>query len=202
MTAVTKPNKLTVAEYFALEEKAERKSEFYKGEMFLMADASWEHNVLTRNLIGLLFSQVKGGPCQVFVSDQRVKVDGTGLYTYPDLAIVCGPPEYAAENRNTLTNPKVLFEVLSESTELYDRTTKFRLYKRIPSLMEYVLVAQNEPLIERFIRLADGTWAQADFVGLDAKMTLSTVPASLSLGDVYLGVEFPSQSQPSGPGVL
>lgn len=199
MSAVPPPKKLTVAEYFEIEEKADRKSEFYDGQMFLMAGASREHNILTRNLTGLLFAALQGGPCQVFVADMRVKVDRTGLYTYPDLLIVGGTPEYAAENRNTLTNPKVVIEILSDDTERYDRTTKFRHYKQLPSVQEYVLVSQNEPLVERFTRQADGSWAQTDVVGPDATMTLATVPASVPLADVYRGVEFPTPERPAGP---
>lgn len=199
MSAVPKPRKLTVEEYFALDEAAERKSEFYDGEMFLMAGASREHNILSRNLTGELFARLKGSPCQVFVSDLRVKVTHTGLYTYPDLLIVCGTPEYAAENRNTLTNPKIVIEVLSDSTERYDRTTKFRHYKQLPSVQEYVLVSQDEPLIERFHRQDDGTWAQAEFVGLEAELALVTVPVRIPLAEVYEGVEFPAPPPPAGP---
>jgi Uma2 family endonuclease len=199
MSALTMSKKLTVAEYLAIEEKAERKSEFHNGEMFAMAGASREHNILTRNLTAELHLRLKGSSCQVFVADQRVKVDRTGLYTYPDLLIVCGPPEYAAENRDTLINPKVIIEVLSDTTERYDRTTKFRHYKQLQPVTEYVLVAQDEPLVERFTRLSDGTWAQTDFVGLNATMELITVPASVSLADIYLGVEFPNPQRPAGP---
>lgn len=191
MSAVPKPRKLTEAEYLAREEKAERKSEFHDGQMFLMAGASREHNILTRNLAIELGSRLKGGPCQLFIADQRIKVKRTGLYTYPDLLIVCGPPEYAPENRNTLTNPKVVIEVLSDSTEKYDRTTKFRHYKQLPSVMEYVLVSQDEPLVERFVRVASGRWEQEEFVGLDATLALATVPAEVPLAEVYRGVEFP-----------
>lgn len=192
MSAVPKPRKLTVAEYFALEEKAERRSEFYDGEMFAMAGASREHNIITRNMIGTLFARLQGSSCEVFVADQRVKVDRTGLYTYPDLLIVCGPPEYAPENRDTLVNPKVVIEVLSPSTERYDRTTKFRHFKQLPSVMEYVLVAQDEPLVERYVRQADASWGQVDFVGLGASLTLATVSAVVPLAEIYRGVEFPS----------
>ncbi len=191
MSAMPKPHKLTVAEYFAKEEKAERKSEFFDGEMFMMAGASREHNILTRNLTFELHLRLRESSCQVFVADLRVKVDRTGLYTYPDLLIVCGTPEYAPENRNTLTNPKVVIEILSDSTERYDRTTKFRHYKQLPSVQEYVLVSQDEPLIERYTRQSDGTWAQTDFVGLDVQMKLATVEVSVPMADVYRGVEFP-----------
>ena len=191
MSAIPKRRKLTVAEYFAIEEKAQQKSEFFDGEMFLMAGASREHNAVSRNLTAELHTRLKGSSCKVFVADQRLQVSPTGLYTYPDLLIVCGTPEYSTENRNTLTNPKVVIEVLSDSTERYDRTTKFRHYKQLPSVQEYVLVSQNEPLVERFTRLPDGTWTQTEFVGLEATMALATVPVSVPLAEVYLDVEFP-----------
>ncbi len=191
MAAVPKPRRLTVAEYFAIEELANWKSEFFDGEMFAMAGASREHNAVSSNLFSKLAVAFDGGPCRLFAADQRVKVDQTGLYCYPDLLIVCDEPAYAAENRNTLTNPKVVIEVLSDSTERYDRTTKFRHYKALPSVTEYLLVAQDEPLVERFVRQPDGVWGQADFVGLDATLVLATVPASVPLADVYRGVEFP-----------
>lgn len=200
MSAVPATRKLTATEYLAIEERAERKSEFYDGEMFAMAGASREHNILTRNLVIELGSRLKGGPCHVFVADQRVKVTRTGLYTYPDVLVVCGPPEYAAENRNTLTNPKVVFEVLSDDTEQYDRTTKFRHYKRLPSVAEYVLVSQHTPLVERFVRAASGRWEQEDFVGLDAALSLATLPAEVPMAEVYSGVEFPPPPpRPAGP---
>lgn len=196
MSAVHKARKVTLEEYFAIEERAERKSEYYNGEMFLMAGASREHNILSRNLAGLLFAKLQGGSCQVFFSDLRVRVERTGLYTYPDLLIVCGTPEYAPENRNTLVNPKVVIEILSDSTERYDRTTKFRHYKKLPSVQEYVLVSQDEPLVERFTRQDDGAWGQTDFVGLDADMALSTVSVSIPMADVFRGVEFPPPAVP------
>ncbi len=191
MSALLKPKKLTVAEYFAIEQKAERKSEFYDGEMFLMAGASREHNTVVSNLMEKLFSQLAGA-CRVYVSDMRVKLDRTGLYTYPDLLIVCDPPEYAPENRDTLTNPQVVIEVLSDSTERYDRTTKFRHYKQLLSVKEYLLVSQSEPLVERYTRQADESWAQSDFVGLEATMTLATLPVSVLMADVFRDVEFPT----------
>src|SRR4051794_31322851 len=120
MTAVPR-EKLTPAEYLTIERKAEVKSEYLNGEMFAMAGASPAHNVIKENLIGELYSRLKGGPCRSYSSDQRVKVSATGLYTYPDIMIVCGPPEFDDEDPNTLLNPQVIIEVLSESTADYDR---------------------------------------------------------------------------------
>jgi Uma2 family endonuclease len=185
-----KPRKLTVEEYFQIEAKAERKCEFFNGEMFMMAGASREHNYIVSNLIDRLPEQLRGS-CRVFVSDMRLKISRTGLYTYSDLLIVCDPPEYAPENRDTLTNPKVVIEVLSDSTERYDRTTKFRHYKQLPSVMEYVLVSQNETLVERYTRQADETWAQTDFVGLEASMVLATVKVTVPMADIFRDVVFP-----------
>jgi Uma2 family endonuclease len=199
MSAVPKPHKITVDEYFEIEKSAERKSEFHNGEMFLMAGASWEHNLISQSLSSELYLRLKGSECQVFHSDLRVKVDRTGLYTYPDVLIVCGTPEHAPENRDTLVNPKVVFEILSDSTERYDRTTKFRHYKQLPSVLEYVLVSQDEPLVERFERQEDGTWAQSDFVGLEVEVALATVPVSVPMADIYRGVEFPA---PTGPNAV
>lgn len=190
MSAAPK-RKLTAAEYLAIERAAPHKSEFYAGEMFAMAGASREHNTVNENLSTEIGSRLKGGPCRTFSRDQRVMVDRTGLYTYPDLVIVCGPPEYDPEDRDTLVNPRVVVEVLSPSTERYDRTTKFLHYRQIPSVEEYVLVAQDEPWCERYVRQPDGAWAQVPFVGLDAALELKSVPVAVPLRDVYAGVTFP-----------
>ncbi len=190
MSAVPK-RKLSPAEYLAIEKKAEFKSEFFNGEMFAMAGASRPHNRVKDNLIIRIGSQLLSGPCQTFSSDQRVLVDRTGLYTYPDLLIVCGEVESMEDDEDTITNPRVIVEVLSPSTERYDRGAKFRNYQQVPSLTEYVLVAQDEAVVERFVRQADGTWGYTSFVGLEAVLAFSSVPVQVPLADLYAGVEFP-----------
>jgi len=190
MSALPKTKKLTVAEYLAIERQAEFKSEFFDGEMFAMAGASRHHNIVNENLSGELFSRLKGGPCRTLSRDQRLKIDRTGLYCYPDLVIVCGPPEYAAEDPDTLVNPLVVVEVLSDSTERYDRTTKFRHYQQLPSVQEYILVAQDEPLCERFYR-RDNEWVVDSFVGLDATLELKSLLVQVPLAEIYAGVKFP-----------
>lgn len=195
MSAVPKA-KLTVAEYLALERRAEFKSEFYDGEMFAMAGASLARNIITENLSVRIGGQMLGGPCQTFSRDLRVRIERTGLYCYPDLVIVCGEPQTAEEDKDTLVNPRVVVEVLSPSTERYDRTTKFRHYKQLPSVQEYVLVAQDEPLCERYVRQADGAWAHVEFVGLDAALELVSVPVAVPLADVYARVTFPPPDRP------
>ena len=190
MSAMPKP-KLTASQYLAIERRAEFKSEFFDGEMFAMAGASRFHNRVNENISGELHALLKRGSCQAFSRHQRVAIDRTGLYCYPDLVIVCGPPEYSPEDPDTLVNPRVVLEVLSDSTERYDRTTKFRHYQQQPSVMEYVLVSQDEPMCERFSRQPDGTWTVASFVGLDAALVLTSVPIQVPLADIFAGVAFP-----------
>ena len=196
MSAVPKPRKLTVAEYLAIEAKAPTKSEFYDGDMFAMAGAAPEHCFVTENLSVELGGKLKGGPCRTVSSDLRLKVSWTGLYTYPDLMILCGPPEYDPADRNTLLNPTVVVEVLSPSTERYDRGAKFRNYQQIPTFQEYVLVAQDEAVIERFVRQADGSWAMVSFVGLADTFALHSIPVQIPMADIYAGVEFPPPPAP------
>ena len=190
MTAVPK-RKLTAAEYLVIENAAAFKSEFYRGEMFAMAGASPAHNFIKENLSGELHARLKGGPCRALSGDQRVLVEATGLYTYPDLLIFCGPPEYAAVDPNTLVNPVVIIEVLSPGTEKYDRGTKFRNYQRIPSLREYVMVAQDEAVVERYVRQPTDDWLLTTVTGLDKEMALTSAPVQIPLADVYAGVAFP-----------
>ncbi len=190
MTAGPKP-KLTEEEYLAIEEEAEFKSEFYRGEMFAMSGASYSHNLAKDNLAGELHQQLKGGPCRKTTSDMKVRVNRTGLYTYPDVVIICGEPEFLEGRDDVILNPAVVVEVLSPSTEKYDRGVKFRHYEQIPSLREIVLVAQDEPVCERFVRQPDGTWNRLLVTGLDGELVFATVPARVRLADVYAGVTFP-----------
>lgn len=188
-TAPTK--RFTPREYLALERTAEYKCEYFNGEIFAMAGASPEHNGVSRNLIARIDEQLRETPCQVFGGDMRVKIPTTGLYTYPDVTIVCGEPLYEiVEDIKTLLNPKVLFEILSGSTEAYDRGKKFEHYRQIPSLTEYVLVSQTEPLVEKYVRQADGQWVFTEIKGLEAVAQLETVPCRLPLRDVYFKVSF------------
>lgn len=195
VSAVPKP-KLTAAEYLARERTAEFKSEYYRGETFAKAGASREHNTVKENLIVELGTRLKGSPCRTYSSDQRVKVSATGLFTYPDIVIVCGKAEYAPEDKDTLLNPVAVIEVLSPSTEAYDRGAKFRQYQQLPSVREYVLVSQDEPVVERFVRQADGTWALTVVTGLAGEFAFHTVPVRMGLADVYNGVEFPPPPAP------
>lgn len=182
--------KLTAREYLAIESRAEFKSEFFNGEILTMAQNNLRHNFLRQNLSGEIGLRLKGSPCRSVSSSQRVLVDRTGLYTYPDLLIVCGPFELDPENSHTITNPTAIVEVLSPSTEKYDRGAKFRNYQQILSLNEYILVAQDEAVIDRYVRLPDGSWGLVSFVGLEATLAFTTVPVQIPLTDVYAGFSF------------
>ena len=182
---------LSPQEYLARERRAEWRSEFYRGEMFAMAGASWEHTLIKDNLAGEARSRFKGGPCQVATSDLRVKVSLTGLYTYPNLVVVCERPQFEDQVQDTLLNPRVIVEVLSDSTEKYDRGTKFAHYRQLASVQEYVLIAQDRPLVERYVRQADDTWILTAFSDLAGIFEFGTIAAPIPLAEIYRGVAFP-----------
>lgn len=194
MSTVPK-TRLTEAEYLARERRAEYKSEFFQGEMFAMAGGSREHNRIARNIVSESHQALKGGTCEAFGSDMRVKVSRTGLYPYPDVVIVCGPPQFEDDQLDTLLNPtvlmEVLLEVLSEATERYDRGAKAAQYRRIDSLQEHVLVLQTEPRVERFIRQPDNSWLLREVTDLEGTLELESVGIAIPLREVYRGVEFP-----------
>jgi Uma2 family endonuclease len=185
---------LTPQEYLAIERQAEFRSEFYRGEMFAMAGATWEHTLVKDNISGETRQQVKDGPCHVLTSDMRVKVDASGLYTYPDIVVVCEEPKFEDKMFDTLLNPRILMEVLSESTERYDRGAKFAMFRQIPTLQEYVLIAQDEPLVERHVRQPDNSWLMTEFRGLTQTFVFASIPVKIALTDIYRGVEFPENA--------
>ena len=196
MSTQPKPS-LTPAEYLAIERGAEYKSEYYAGEMFAMAGASWEHNQIVANLVRTLGNVLDGSPCQAVPSDMRVKVEETGLYTYPDVVVVCEEPQFEDKVFDTLLNPTVLVEVLSESTEKYDRGKKTGHYRRLESLREYLLVAQDEPRVEHYTRRDDGDWVLSDAIGLEAVVKLAAAGAGLTLAEIYARVQFPEPGTPA-----
>jgi Uma2 family endonuclease len=189
MSSVLKPL-LTPQEYLARERAAEFKSEYYRSEMFAMAGASWEHTLIKDNLAHMAMNQLHDGPCRVLTSDLRVKVDATGLYTYPDVIVVCDKPQFEDKMFDTLLNPLCLVEVLSDSAEKYDRGAKSGRYRKMQSLQEYVLVAQDRPLAERYVRQPDGGWLLTEFRGLTQTFAFTSIPAKIALADIYRGVEF------------
>jgi Uma2 family endonuclease len=186
----SQPNSLlTAEEYLAIEEKAECKSEYFDGEMFAMAGVSRGHDTIVGNLLLPLLTQLKGGPCRVHTSDMRVAVSPSSAYVYPDISIACKDAKYIRRGTDNLLNPVAIIEVLSPTTELHDRGKKFKRYKGIASLKEYVLVSQDEVLVERFLRQDAGDgWIYSTATSLDDSLTLSSAPVTLKLRDIYDGV--------------
>jgi Uma2 family endonuclease len=184
---------ISVEEYLAFEERAEGKHEYFHGEIFDMAGGSPEHNAIAFNLSSELGRQLEDRPCQGFSSDQRVKITRTGLYTYPDLSIVCATPQFDEQRPRSLLNPLLIVEVLSDTTEAYDRGAKFEHYRTLPSLREYVLVASNRRCVERFTREPDSDdWVLAACTDPEGAITLPSIGCRLELARVYRKVELPA----------
>lgn len=184
---------ISVAEYLARERRATTKSEYYRGEIFAMAGASREHNLIAGNLVRLVGNELLERPCEVYPADMRVKISATGLYTYPDVTVVCGEPQFEDHHGDVLLNPTVLFEVLSESTEAYDRGTKSSQYRQLPSLQELVLVAQDRYSVERLTRQPDGGWLLTEWTSAADVMSLESIGVRVALAEIYRRIEFPSQ---------
>jgi Uma2 family endonuclease len=174
----------TAKEYLAFERSSDEKHEFIDGNVYLMTGASREHNLIVFNLVMLLGNQLRGRTCEAYASDMRVKVKVRD-YTYPDLAIVCDTPQFEDINSDTLVNPTLLIEVLSHSTEQYDRGDKFEIYRQLNSLQEYVLIAQDRPHIERYVRQSEGEWLLSEVNGLNSSIEFSSVGCKLQLTDIY-----------------
>jgi len=185
---------LRPAEYLLVEREAEHKSEYLAGEMFAMAGATFAHNQIATNVIGELHHLLRGHRCSPFGSDLRIHTPSTGLYTYSDVSVICGPPEFtpADDRLETVTNPTLIVEVLSDSTEAYDRGMKFEHYRSLPSLAEYVLISQKSALVEVFLRQPDGTWRLTPVSGLEGSAPLASLGLELRLAEVYDRVEFPA----------
>ena len=198
LPAVQTRPRLTVAEYLRLEDEATEKHEFRDGEVVAMAGGTGEHSLIISNLIREVGNRLKGGPCRVYDSNLRIAVNRGTRYVYPDASVVCGQIEYDAidDARHTAMNPKVIIEVLSPSTEGYDRGEKFRRYLKVPSFEEYVLVSQTVPVVETYTRQADGSWVFRAFEGMDAVARLQTLAIDLPLTEVFAGVEFPPPAEP------
>ena len=184
---------MTPEEYLELERAAEYKSEYFDGEVFLMSGAREGHNLVTMNVGGELRLQFRPRPCRVYQSDMRVRA--ATLFTYPDVVTVCGEPRFLDEKRDTLLNPTMLVEVLSPSTEAYDRGRKFELYKTIESLREYVLIAADRVHVDLYTRQPDNRWLLTSADRVEDTLTLESVEARLLLRDIYEKVDLPgSQS--------
>ena len=180
----------THQQYVEMEENASYKSEFIAGRIYAMSGGTPKHSAIGANITGEMRSLLRQGPCQVYTSDLRVGIMPLDVETYPDVTIVCGEPRLNPFDKNSLINPSVIFEVLSPSTERYDRGEKWARYQRLDSLQQYVLVSQDTPRVEHFTRRDDGTWNYAAVEGLDAASGLTVLGAALSLAEIYDRVTF------------
>ena len=176
--------------YLAFERASDIRHEYLNGEVFALAGASVRHNLIAANILANIHAQLRKRPCVVFPSDMRLKVSRTGLYTYPDISVVCGPPEFDDAHDDTLLNPTVIVEVLSPSTEQYDRGKKFQHYRTLESLQEYGLVAQDSQRIEHYVRQDNGQWLLTDINQPDVSLDLRSISCALLLADVYEKVTF------------
>ncbi len=176
-------------DYLTIERASEIRHEYYNGEMFAMSGATRAHNVIAGNIFRRLLEQFEDRDCEAYMADMRVKVDRKGLYTYPDVVTACDP-KFEDEEFDTLINPRVIVEVLSKSTEGYDRGTKFEIYRRLPSLQDYVLVSQDKMHIEHFQRQPDGRWILEEFDAPERTLAFETSNCILQVADVYTKVSF------------
>lgn len=184
VTAASATRGLAPEAYLARERAAEVKHEYWHGELFAMAGASRRHNVLVANLVRVLGNALLDRPCEVYPSDMRVASAARDVFTHPDVTVVCGQPSFADDAHDTLLDPLIIVEVLSDSTEAYDRGKKFEHYRRIASLRHYVLVAQDQPLVELYTRQGDGTWMLSEHRMGDV-VTLTAAGCELQVAEVY-----------------
>lgn len=180
----------TPEEYLALEEVADYRSEYYQGEIFAMSGGSANHNRIAKNLLIALETDFENKPCETFINDMRLLVKEKGLYTYPDVMVVCGQIEFVKGRDDTLTNPIVIVEVLSKSTEGYDRGAKFELYRAIESFQDYVLVDQAKVHVEHFHKLEDGRWILQEFNNIDDILSVESLNFEISLRQIYQKVDW------------
>lgn len=181
---------ITPQKYLEIERQAETKSEYLAGDIFAMSGATRRHNLIVRNLTRRLDPRYDGKSCEVYASDMRVEVGPTRMYTYPDLVVVCGEPRFKDAVEDTLLNPTIIVEVLSKSTASYDRGEKFEHYRRLDSLTDYLLIAQDRASIEHRVRQADDTWRLIHYYGLDSIVPLPAIGCELRLSEVYEMIQF------------
>jgi Uma2 family endonuclease len=186
--AITK--RYTPEEYLALERQAKFKSEYCNGYITAMSGASREHNLITGNIHAVVWNQLTDRPCEVYLGDMRVRTSPVGLYTYPDVVALCGEPQFLDDEVDTLLNPTLIVEVLSSSTEDYDRGDKFAQYKSIDSLREYVLVAQDEVLVEQFVRQGQ-EWMRCEIRDMAETLVLVSIGCAVPLRQIYQKVKLP-----------
>jgi Uma2 family endonuclease len=183
---------VTPEEYLAAERLSETRSEYLDGVVYPMTGAKLNHTQIVSNLILELGTQLRASPCRALPIDQKVRMPDSRKFFYPDVSVICGEPQFHDDRRDIILNPILVIEVLSRSTEAFDRGAKFQAYRTIESLKEYVLVEQERPLVEQYVRQEDGRWALSTAAGLESSLTLPSIGCTLNLGAVYDKVDFNS----------
>jgi Uma2 family endonuclease len=183
-------HKLTEEEYLAVERAAEIRSEFYAGEMFAMSGGTMAHSILGSNFLAELHFALRDRSCIVFNPDMRIKVAKTELYTYPDVSAVCGQPLFADDKKDSLLNPSLIVEVLSPSTESYDRGRKFEHYRSIETLHDYILVSQDRVLVEHYARQKAAAWLLRAYSQLEEELRIDSLSVAIPLSAIYRGIAF------------
>jgi Uma2 family endonuclease len=182
--------KATAQEYLTQERQAQTKSEYIDGDIVAMTGASRRHNLIALNIAASLHSQLRSRPCEIYMGDMRVAVDQAEFYTYPDVVVVCGDPQFLDTELDTLLNPTLIVEVLSPSTASYDRGEKFNRYRQLPSLQEYLIVAQDAPALEHYRRQSQRQWILVDITDWETPVELLSIQCQLALKDIYEKVNF------------
>jgi len=180
---------MSLEDYFKLDETSDNKHEYYQGAVYAMTGASENHNLIAMAVGRSLDSQLDGKPCRPYPSDFRLKIEAESLYTYPDISVICGETRFADGRNDTFINPTVLIEVLSDSTEAYDRGKKAGFYRTIPSLREYLLIAQDRPHVERY-RRQESDWLFSEYSAMEDEVRLESIGCTLSLATIYKRVQF------------
>lgn len=194
MSVVNSQPCITEEEYLAFERASSTKHEYYKGRIYAMTGAKEPHNLIAGNIIAALHPQLRRKGCRIYPGDMRVKIMQTGLNTYPDITVVCGPPQFTDNARDTIINPIVIIEVLSASTERYDRGMKFQHYRTIETLKDYILVAQDRHHIEHFSRQEHGLWIFREAANVALSINIQSIGCVLNVQDVYEQVEFEEET--------
>ncbi|MBA2735944.1 MAG: Uma2 family endonuclease [Pyrinomonadaceae bacterium] len=192
MSALKKEKKYTPEEYLALEEKAEYRSEYLDGYIFKMAGGTEAHITISFNAAKIFADKLRG-KCRAYPSEMKVWVEKVGTFFYPDVTVVCGERKFYKGRRDIVENPILLIEVLSESTKEYDKNDKFLIYQNLESFQEYVLISQNQPAVQQYIRQTDGTWRYKATIGLNSEVTFESVETTISLSEIFDLVEFETE---------
>jgi len=189
-------NYISIQEYLEVEERSVEKHEYYAGEVFAMAGAGYNHNLIVRNALSSIDNFLKGKPCNIFPSDLKVHIEANSLFTYPDLSVICDGPQFWNDRTDTVLNPTLLIEVLSKSTQQYDKLEKFHLYRDIPSLKEYIVIYSWEMRLEQYVKKSAKEWLLTEFRIPNEQVKFSSIPFSLELHEFYRDVDFALETKP------